>query len=106
VECVRVLLEAGAPVAQTMQDGITALMVASGQGHVDCVRALLEAGAQVEQAEPNGTSAFIMACARSSTAELEGCCSRQRDLAQARGCRCAGGNETHLRTSADGTDSV
>jgi hypothetical protein len=42
--------------------------------------------------------------------ELGGCSSRQREMAQARSSATAGachcGNETHLRTSADGMDSV
>jgi hypothetical protein len=59
---VRALLEAGAPVAQAMQDGITALMVACQNGHLDCVRALLEAGAPVAQARQDGLTALMMAC--------------------------------------------
>lgn len=45
VESVRVLLAAGAAVAQAEPNGWTALMAASLQGHLDCARTLLEAGA-------------------------------------------------------------
>ena len=57
----RALLEAGADVAQAMPmlEDCTALMAASGHGHVECVRALLEAGADVAQAQLNGWTALM-----------------------------------------------
>ena len=39
-----ILLEAGANVAQASEDGWTALIAASQEGHVECVRALLARG--------------------------------------------------------------
>jgi ankyrin repeat protein len=62
VDCVRALLEAGAPVEQARPDGNTALMLACLVGREHCVRALLEAGAAVEQAEQDGTTALMMVC--------------------------------------------
>jgi hypothetical protein len=47
VECVRALLEAGAPVGEAAERGTTALMFASTRGNLECVRALLKAGADV-----------------------------------------------------------
>jgi ankyrin repeat protein len=43
IDCVRALLEAGAPVAQAKQDGTSALMMACGYGNVACARALIGA---------------------------------------------------------------
>jgi hypothetical protein len=57
-----VLLEAGAPVAQAQQNGVTALMRACMHGHLNCVRVLLEAGAPVAQAKQNGATALMLAC--------------------------------------------
>jgi hypothetical protein len=62
VDCVRALLEAGASVAQAMQDGTTALMHACQFGHMMCVRVLLWAGALVEQATRAGITALMVAC--------------------------------------------
>jgi ankyrin repeat protein len=62
LECVRALLEAGAPVAYARQDGDTALMLACFQGHAECMRALLEAGAPMEQAMPDRATALMLAC--------------------------------------------
>jgi ankyrin repeat protein len=60
MDCVRALLEAGAPVAQAKQDGVTALLAACVNGHLDCVRARLEAGASVSKFD-NGSSS-LLAC--------------------------------------------
>jgi ankyrin repeat protein len=46
LDCVRALLEAGAPVEPAMENGDTALLLACQVGHLECVRALLDAGAQ------------------------------------------------------------
>jgi hypothetical protein len=62
---VRVLLEAGAEVAQEDSDGRTALMAASEYGHLECVRALLEAGAEVAQASTDGWTALMAASEQS-----------------------------------------
>jgi ankyrin repeat protein len=62
LDCVRTLLEAGAPVAQADEQGFTGLMLACGKGHVECVRTLLEAGAPVEQAVQDVGTALMLAC--------------------------------------------
>ena len=50
-ECVKTLLERGAPLdIGTSVDGTTALMAACEQGHVGCVTALLERGASSDVA--------------------------------------------------------
>jgi ankyrin repeat protein len=57
----RVLIEAGADVAQAGEHGLTYLMVASLDGHVECVRALLEARADVAQSTTSGATALMYA---------------------------------------------
>jgi hypothetical protein len=55
------MLEAGAQVAQAMQNGATALILACQPGHVDCVRARLEAGAPVSKIDNGGFSVLARA---------------------------------------------
>jgi ankyrin repeat protein len=61
IECVRVLLDAGADVAQATQDGSTALLVASQKGHLESVRVLLDAGADVAHAMQDGLTVLMLA---------------------------------------------
>ena len=57
----RLELEAGADVAQADAEGLTALLCASEEGHLECVRALLEAGADFAQAATGGSTALMLA---------------------------------------------
>ena len=60
----RALLAAGAGVDATGKDGRTALIAASGKGHVEVVRVLLAAGAGVDVATNSGWTALIWACCK------------------------------------------
>ena len=67
VECVRLLLGAGASTDLTAgaDSGATPLYVACIEGHVECVRLLLGAGASVDLARPDdGVTPLFMACLR------------------------------------------
>lgn len=55
------LLEAGAAMNQTDEDGMTALLVATVEGHADCVRLLLEMNADVDKAVDGGGTALMAA---------------------------------------------
>jgi ankyrin repeat protein len=46
------------------EDGVTALMTASGSGHLEVVRLLCEAGADKDKADQNGETALILASRR------------------------------------------
>ena len=54
-------MEAGADLNLANNNGLTALMLAAGHGHVEVVRVLLEAGADVNLASNNGSTASMLA---------------------------------------------
>ena len=56
------LLNAGANINETTQEGVTALMYASGGGHLKVVRILLVNGADVHKQPVDGRTALISAC--------------------------------------------
>lgn len=60
-EMVALLLQNGADVNLTRQDGTTALMLAASRGHVETVRLLLAAGADVNTRSEAGKTAVGMA---------------------------------------------
>ena len=62
IECVRVLIRAGADVNQAMTDeiGSSPLIIASQQGHVHIVDALIAAGCQLNYARPKGGCTALM----------------------------------------------
>jgi len=62
LEHVRLLLERGAVVDASMNDGSTALMFAAKNGHDLCARVLLENDAAVNAANDDGTTALMAAC--------------------------------------------
>ena len=59
--CVSLLLDAGAVVNHSAEDGRTALITACQQGHEHVARALLEAGAQKDVQTNMGSTAFSLA---------------------------------------------
>jgi len=61
--CVRALVESGAAVDVQMEDGATALMLASQNGHdfEPCVHALVESGAAVNKQRKDGMTALMFA---------------------------------------------
>lgn len=61
VDCVKVLLKAGADVNAKDKDGITTLMRAVLKGHTDCVKTLLKAGADVNAKLKDGSTALMIA---------------------------------------------
>ena len=62
VECLRVLLQAGAePNAADPRLGVPLLLLAAGGGALDCLQALLAAGADVRACCPNGSTALMRA---------------------------------------------
>ena len=61
VDCVSVLLAAGAQVDAKDNGGKTALMEAASHVRVDCIRALLAAGAQVDAKDDGGWTAHSIA---------------------------------------------
>jgi hypothetical protein len=69
-ECVDILLERGAEVLSTQQNGQAALHSASAGGHLEMVRALLARGAAVEQRDLAGATPLIAA---SEAGHLEVC---------------------------------
>ena len=59
---VRRLLYAGANVNAQLDEGITALIIASSKGHVDVVRLLLQqSGVEVNARAENGATALVVA---------------------------------------------
>ncbi|XP_078608281.1 uncharacterized protein LOC144880137 isoform X2 [Branchiostoma floridae x Branchiostoma japonicum] len=56
MEVVQQLLEAGAELNDTDQDGCTPLYMAASKNHVDVVQQLLKAGAEVDKAKQDGTT--------------------------------------------------
>ena len=70
VEVVKLCLERGAEVDQSMEDGLTALMSAALSGHVDVVRTLLENGAKVDLRNTHGDTALHIAISNGYT-EME-----------------------------------
>ena len=60
-EMVASLLQEGADVNLTRQDGTTALMLAASRGHVETVRLLLAAGADIHMRSEDGKTAVEMA---------------------------------------------
>jgi len=60
-EMVALLLQNGADVNLTRQDGTTALMLAASRGHVETVRLLLEAGADIHMRSEAGKTAVALA---------------------------------------------
>ena len=57
----RLLLEAGADKDFANNNGDTALMIASRDGHLEAVRLLLEAGANEDIADTDGDTALMIA---------------------------------------------
>jgi ankyrin repeat protein len=64
VDCVRVLLAAGADVAARALDGCTPLHSAAAQGHAACCRLLLDGGAAVDAADADGDTPLRLAATR------------------------------------------
>jgi len=60
-QAVRDQLAAGADPNWAGEEGITPLMAAAGQGHLDAVQALLDAGARADMTDVNGWSAIFKA---------------------------------------------
>ena len=59
--CVNMLLQAGANVNATDNEGHTALFISSTQAHVSCTAILLQAGARVNIRDKSGTTALFAA---------------------------------------------
>ena len=57
VDCIRLLLRAGAPIDQSDEQGVAALYVACSRGQSQCVRVLLDEGATADQVAANGATA-------------------------------------------------
>ena len=62
IDCVRLMIAAGAAVNQADSDGFTPLCIACQNGHLECARLLLEAGAAVSQAKEDGATPLVIAC--------------------------------------------
>ena len=56
------LLDDGAAIDQTKDDGATPLYVACEKGHVDAARLLLDKGAEVDRATKDGATPLWVAC--------------------------------------------
>ena len=61
LDCVRLLLGAGANKDMKDDEGWTALMLATDEGHADCAQALLDAGADTDKTNNNGWTALMLA---------------------------------------------
>ena len=61
LECVHILIEAGADVNTCTDRGFTPLMFAASHGYSKCVEALLDAGANVNATDLDGNAALIKA---------------------------------------------
>ena len=68
---------------QPRPGGMTALLFAARDGHVDAARLLLEAGADVNAADPNGISPLVMALTNAQFAVAQLLIERHADLARA-----------------------
>lgn len=62
-QVIEALLAKGANVNATLNDGTTALMQASYDGHIEIVQELLNKGAQVNAKDEHGDTALMVACA-------------------------------------------
>ena len=62
VELIQMLIDVGADVEAQTNDGLTALMVASGLGHIKSTQMLIDAGAKIETRAENGQTALLFAC--------------------------------------------
>ena len=58
INCLRLLLEAGADIDNADFYGRTPLHLSAQCGHLDCLQLLLEAGAETDKADPNGNAAL------------------------------------------------
>ena len=59
IDCLRVLLDAGADVNAKNEDGNTSLIYSAKKGHTDCLSALLDAGADVNAKDKNGVTSLM-----------------------------------------------
>ena len=57
-EVLRTLLDAGAKVNVTSNDGVTALMLAADEGHVNNVQLLIKASADINARDKSGKTAL------------------------------------------------
>ena len=62
VDAMTRLLDDGAAIDQTTENGTTPLWIACEHGHADLARLLLERGAEVDRAMKNGQTPLIIAC--------------------------------------------
>ena len=61
LECVKLLIQAGADLNVQDENGRTTLMFAAAKGHVDCVKLLTEAGADLDIWHEYGFTALMIA---------------------------------------------
>ncbi|HEU4835663.1 MAG TPA: ankyrin repeat domain-containing protein [Pyrinomonadaceae bacterium] len=71
VDCMAVLLDAGADIDEETNDGMTALMLAARDAQVKAVELLLERGADVDARSVNGDTALSLAQAREDKATID-----------------------------------
>ncbi len=77
---VQLLLDNGAAIDKTLNNGVTPLLLAAQEGHFEVIKILLERGAYVDGLMPNSTTPLYMACQNGHAQVVELLLQRSADV--------------------------